>query len=116
MTGVISPTNDRLFEVIMNGPKDSLYEGKSAYILGGKFKILVFLPENFPIVPPKLKFMTKIYHPNIDFFGRICLDKLKQTQGGWAPIINIPSLLISLQVLCKIISSHYYPHRTMKIH
>ena len=44
---------------------------------GGVFKLELFLPEEYPMVAPKIRFLTKIYHPNIDKLGRICMDTLK---------------------------------------
>ena len=63
--------NPRYFNVVIDGPLGSPYEG-------GHFKLQLYLPEEYPMVPPKCLFMTKIYHPNIDFLGRICLDILKK--------------------------------------
>lgn len=45
--------------------------------LGGIFKLELFLPDDYPMTPPKIRFLTKIFHPNIDKLGRICLDVLK---------------------------------------
>lgn len=55
----------------------------------------------YPMDPPQLKFLTKVYHPNIDnTTGLICLDLLKMPpQGKWRPIINLSLILTSIQQL-----------------
>merc|ERR1712205_259608 len=81
--------NLRYFNVIIAGPQDSPFEG-------GVFKLELFLPAEYPMVPPKVRFLTKIYHPNIDRLGRICLDILKDK---WSPALQIRTVLISIQAL-----------------
>lgn len=62
--------NFRYFNVLIAGPKETPYDG-------GLFRLELFLPADYPMAPPKVRFLTKLYHPNIDRLGRICLDILK---------------------------------------
>ncbi|EER27148.1 Ubiquitin-conjugating enzyme 13 [Coccidioides posadasii str. Silveira] len=81
--------NLRYFDVKIHGPSQSPYEG-------GIFSLELFLPDDYPMTPPKIRFLTKIYHPNIDRLGRICLDVLK---NNWSPALQIRTILLSIQAL-----------------
>ncbi|XP_073905082.1 ubiquitin-conjugating enzyme E2 T [Castor canadensis] len=66
----------------------------------GVFKLEVIIPERYPFEPPQIRFLTPIYHPNIDSAGRICLDVLKlPPKGAWRPSLNIATVLTSIQLL-----------------
>ncbi|KAM4701301.1 ubiquitin-conjugating enzyme E2 T isoform 2-T2 [Discoglossus pictus] len=67
---------------------------------GGIFNLEIIVPERYPFEPPKMHFLTPIYHPNIDSAGRICLDILKlPPKGAWRPALNISTVLTSIQLL-----------------
>jgi len=89
ITATPDDNNARYFHVGVAGPSESPYEG-------GLFKLELFLPEEYPMSAPKVRFMTKIYHPNIDKLGRICLDILKDK---WSPALQIRTVLLSIQAL-----------------
>jgi ubiquitin-conjugating enzyme E2 T len=66
----------------------------------GVFQLEVVVPERYPFEPPKIRFLTPIYHPNIDTEGRICLDVLKPPpSGAWKPSWNLATVLSSIQQL-----------------
>ena len=81
--------NLRYFAVAIEGPGESPYEK-------GVFQLELFLPADYPMTPPKVRFLTKIYHPNVDKLGRICLDILKDK---WSPALQIRTVLLSIQAL-----------------
>ncbi|XP_071500364.1 ubiquitin-conjugating enzyme E2 T-like [Diadema antillarum] len=74
--------------------------GDATPYAGGVFKLEIQIPERYPFEPPKVQYVTPIYHPNIDTSGRICLDLLKMPPAGnWKPSLNISTVLTSLQLL-----------------
>lgn len=73
----------------IEGPADTPYAGLN-------LKLSFEFAANYPYSPPTVLFKTPIYHPNIDFSGRICLDILKDK---WSAIYNVQTVLLSLQSL-----------------
>ncbi|GBG30996.1 Ubiquitin-conjugating enzyme E2 E2 [Hondaea fermentalgiana] len=82
------PVNDDLFhwQATLMGPSDSPYQG-------GVFFLDIHFPADYPFKPPKVHFTTRIYHPNINTNGGICLDILKDQ---WSPALTTSKVLLSI--------------------
>ncbi|SCM25730.1 NEDD8-conjugating enzyme UBC12, putative [Plasmodium chabaudi adami] len=59
-------------------------------------KFIIKFKDTYPITPPKISCLTKIFHPNIDENGNVCLNVLKL---DWNPIINLQMLILGLILL-----------------
>lgn len=82
-----------VLEASIVGLKDTPYES-------GVFKLEILIPDKYPFDPPQTRFITPVYHPNIDVGGRICLDLLKMPpKGTWKPTVTVSDLLMSIQLL-----------------
>ena len=77
------------WHAIIFGPEGTLWEG-------GIFKLDMIFDDEYPTKPPKIKFLTPIFHPNVYGDGSICMDIL---QNRWSPIFRIPAILQSIRSL-----------------
>jgi len=87
------------WEIIIIGPPDTLYEG-------GVFKARMSFPSDYPQMPPKMKFVSELWHPNVYPNGDVCISILhppgddkwgyEKAQERWLPIHTVESILISV--------------------
>jgi ubiquitin-conjugating enzyme E2 M len=63
---------------------------------GGKFTFSFKIGPNYPHEPPKVKCCNKVYHPNIDLEGNVCLNILRE---DWKPVLTINAIVYGLQYL-----------------
>ena len=82
------PRDDNIYswDAMLVGPTETPYAG-------GMFKLAILFPTDYPFKPPKINFVTKVYHPNINTNGAICLDILKEQ---WSPALTISKVLLSI--------------------
>ena len=83
------PKNFMNFTVTYTPERDS-------YWFGGKYKFSFEVSDQYPFSPPKVMCLTKIYHPNIDFQGNVCLNILKE---DWKPTLTIATCLAGVYFL-----------------
>lgn len=84
--GLVNDTDLFEWEATIMGPQGSPYEG-------GIFHMRVSFPMDYPFKPPTCVFVTKIFHPNINTSGGICLDILKEQ---WSPALTMAKVLLSI--------------------
>jgi ubiquitin-protein ligase len=77
------------------GPGDSPYSG-------GVFFLAIHFPTDYPFKPPKVNFTTRIYHPNINSNGSICLDILRDQ---WSPALTISKGMLKTTPRLPLVSS-----------
>ncbi|ELA47619.1 hypothetical protein VCUG_00942 [Vavraia culicis subsp. floridensis] len=90
------------WEVIILGPSNTLYEN-------GIFKAIMQFPENYPDSPPKFRFVSDMWHPNIDKDGNVCISILHEPGDDmyeyecvaerWMPVRNPESVILSIVAL-----------------
>ncbi|KAJ7145824.1 ubiquitin-conjugating enzyme/RWD-like protein [Mycena epipterygia] len=97
--GLVDDDNLYEWEILVIGPPDTLYEG-------GFFKARLTFPPEFPLLPPKMRFVTPMWHPNIYADGVVCVsilhapgdDQYGYEDAGerWMPVHTVESILISV--------------------
>mmetsp|Transcript_1514 Transcript_1514/g.4387 ORF Transcript_1514/g.4387 Transcript_1514/m.4387 type:complete len:168 (-) Transcript_1514:396-899(-) len=88
------------WEVMIMGPDGTLYEG-------GFFKARLTFPKDFPNMPPAMKFVSEMWHPNVYEDGKVCISILhppgedamnaqESADMRWRPILGVEQILISV--------------------
>ncbi|KAJ7198155.1 ubiquitin-conjugating enzyme/RWD-like protein [Mycena pura] len=88
----IDLVNSSLFHL-----KGSFFGPEGTPYSGDLFEVDIMVPDDYPRVPFKIKFITKVYHPNVSSVsGAIsCLSILEEE--GWSPVLTLKTTLITLQ-------------------
>ncbi|KAG4300623.1 hypothetical protein PCK1_003052 [Pneumocystis canis] len=69
---------------------------EEGFYKGGSFRFKFNIDINYPYNPPKVKCMQKVYHPNIDLDGNVCLNILRE---DWKPVLSLSTIMFGLQYL-----------------
>ncbi|KAF2458568.1 ubiquitin-conjugating enzyme/RWD-like protein [Lineolata rhizophorae] len=76
------------------------------YYGGGFFRARLSFPQDYPLMPPKMRFITPIYHPNIYSNGEVCISILHPPEDDkygyetaaerWSPVQTPETILLSV--------------------
>ncbi|CAJ2502937.1 Uu.00g103310.m01.CDS01 [Anthostomella pinea] len=89
MRTIFADADDILNFVLEIKPDEGVYHG-------GLFTFTFNMDQNYPHEPPKVRCQQKIYHPNIDLEGKVCLNILRE---DWKPVLNLNAVIVGLQFL-----------------
>lgn len=99
MSGAPTDNNIMIWNAVIFGPHDTPFED-------GTFKLTIEFTEEYPNKPPTVRFVSKMFHPNVYADGGICLDIL---QNRWSPTYDVSAILTSIQVkIFSIIPNYLY--------
>ncbi|XP_020613748.1 ubiquitin-conjugating enzyme E2 G1-like [Orbicella faveolata] len=97
--GLIDDDNLFKWELMVVGPPDTFYEG-------GLFKAHLYFPKEYPQRPPKMRFISDFWHPNVHKDGEVCISILhepgedkfgyERASERWLPIHTVESILMSV--------------------
>lgn len=89
VSGAPCDNNIMQWNAVIFGPAETPFED-------GTFKLTITFTEEYPNKPPSVKFVSKMFHPNVYADGGICLDIL---QNRWSPTYDVSAILTSIQSL-----------------
>ncbi|KAG4070923.1 hypothetical protein HA402_001360 [Bradysia odoriphaga] len=91
--GLSTELKDDTLTITFSGPKETLFHSEI-------FDLNVRFDDRYPFSPPRIRLLTKIYHPNIDKDGKICLNILTMPpEGAYNPTMTVESIVLSVQLL-----------------
>jgi len=99
IAGPVSEDNMYEWEAYISGPSDTEYEG-------GVFVARLKFPQDYPLNPPKMRFISEVWHPNVYQNGEVCISILhppgedpahyEDSSERWSPVQSVEKILISV--------------------
>ncbi|CAK1545039.1 unnamed protein product [Leptosia nina] len=79
-------------EALIDGPAETPY-------VGGVFRVRLELGSDFPAAPPRARFLTRVFHPNVSGSGEVCVSTLKREWREWKPELGLEHALLAIKCL-----------------